>query len=264
MPLSPELGVMPEIASKFFSSGVATELIISLIKGDTNRNLFEDGRRVVEEFKKTTHIRVMGLDNIKKGGIITFNHPNNDVMFPGFLDLMIEIHDKLKRDIKLVMASEIMLFADLNDKREFPGSIKFMERFHRMFGEAIISTPTVERRKDFLNGRAVALRKILREMEAGNIIAISPEGHIENNGEISPPETFHDGSGAISRLAARHHIPTIPVGVWGWEKPKTIFVRVGSGFYPLGNTDKEAVTDIMYHVSQQMPVHLRGPFSLVK
>lgn len=261
MPFSPELGVMPEIASKFFRSGVAQEILLSLYKGDENRNLVEDGRRVVAEFKKVETICIHGLENIKSGALVTFNHPNNDFMFPGFLDLVVNIHDRLKRDVKLVMASEIMLFANLNDKKEFPGSIKFMERFHRMYGGSIISTPTVESRKDFVTGRAVAVRKILRELTAGNIIAISPEGHIENDGVISPPETFHPGSGAIARLATRSGIPTVPVGVWGWHDPKKIFVRVGPAYFPKGENDKEAVNDIMAHIASLMPFNLRGPFS---
>lgn len=260
MPLSPELKVMPYIASKFFSSGVATELIASVYRGDTNRNLVEDGRRVMTEFKKSVYIKINGLKNIKGGAIITFNHPNNDLMFPGVMDLIVEAHDKLKRDMRLVMASEIMLMADLNDKKELPGSIGFMERFHRMYGEAIISTPTVESRKDFVNGRAVALRHIIREVTKGNIIAIAPEGHIEKDGEISPLETFHDGSGAISRIAAKRGIPTIPVGIWGWDKPRTIFLNIGPGFFPNDSSNKEAVEDVMRHIALQMPWHLRGPF----
>lgn len=261
MPLSPELAVMPEVASKFFRSGVAKELIISLYKGDQNRNLIEDARRVVSEFKKSEQICIRGIENIKSGALIVFNHPNSDVILPGFLELMVNLHDRQKRDMRLLMATEIMLFANLNDKKEIPGSIGFMERFHRMYGAAIISTPTVESRKDFLTGRMVALRKIIRELEAGNTIGLSPEGHVEIEGAISPIDTFHEGSGAISRMAAKRGIPTIPVGIWAWRDPKKIFVHVGKGFYPSGESNNLAVNDIMEHIANLMPFDLRGPFS---
>lgn len=261
MPFSPELKVIPEIAAKFFKAGVAQELLVALYKGDANRSLIEDGRRVLNEFKKTTKIHVSGLENIKGGVVLTFNHPNMNVLFPGFLDLAVNIHDNLNREVRLVMASEIMLFAKLNKKKEFPGSIQFMERFHRLFGGAIISTPTVESRKDFVAGRAIALRKIFRELAAGNILAISPEGHVEMNGTISPIETFHSGSGAISRIAARRGIPTIPVGMWDSGTPNSIHIAVGQEFFPQRQTDKEAVTEIMGHIADLLPQKLRGPFN---
>ena len=232
MPLSPELKVMPGVAAKFIKSGVAVDVITSLFKNRKDRILIDDLRRVLAQFEKTTRINLTGFDNMHSAGIVTFNHPNNDILLPGILKLIVQANNVFGKNVSLVMASEIMLFSNLNQKKEIPGSIGFMNRLHGLYGGSIISTPTVESRNDFLTGRTAALRKIFRAVESGNILIIAPEGHSENNNTISPIETFHTGSGAIIRAGTKRHIPTTPVGIWSVNgNNKSIWVNVGEQFF---------------------------------
>lgn len=258
MPISPELRVTPGIIYKFVKSGVAGEIISSWRNGD-ERNLIEDAKKILPEFKKEHVIYVKGLENVNSACIFSFNHPNNDILIPAFFEIAIKLNEKLGIKINFPMASEYMLFAKLNDKKEFPGSIKFMESFHKIYRENIISTPTVKGRKDYLQKRAVALRKIFKSLESGNILAIAPEGHVEIDEIVSPPESYHEGSGAIARFAAKKGIPTISAGIW--REKKQIFINVGEPFIMSEETDKDAAIDLMKHIAELMPQNLRGPFA---
>jgi hypothetical protein len=258
MPFSPELKIMPWIASKYLNSGLAKELIASVVRGDRSRDFIEDARRLTYEFKKDRVIVISGIENIKRGSLLAFNHPNMDTLLPGYLDLVVEVYDNIGRKVDLVMASEIMLFAKFNEKVALPGSIKFMKRLHETYGGAIISSPTVTGRKDYLTGRAIAFRKILNELKAGNIVSISPEGHVEEEDKISPPETFHQGSGAIARFISKFGIPVTPAAIW--KENKNIYVKIGEQFVEQGQTNTEAVINIMKHIGFLLPKGLRGPF----
>lgn len=260
MPLSPELYVLPEIAGNFFNAGLGQDIIGSLILGRNDRDLASDSRRLLAQFEKYKHIELTGLENINSGSLIAFNHPNMDVLMPTFLDLIVKVNS-LGRRLHLVMASEIMLFAKLNDKIALPGSVKFMERFHGLYNGSIISTPTVTSRKDFTAGRVASMRKILQVLRSGNLVAISPEGHIEVDGKISPTETLHDGAGAIARLVSKFGIPVTPVGFWGHEKASHVYTKIGSPFFAQGITDNERSLYIMNEVANLLPKNLQGPFA---
>lgn len=100
----------------------------------------------------------------------------------------------------------------------------------------------------------------MRDLESGNLIALSPEGHIEIGGAISPIETFHWGSGTISKIAKKRGIPTIPVGFWGMENNKSVFINIGKPFYPAESSDEGTVIEMMINVAKLIPEYLRGPF----
>ena len=65
----------------------------------------------------------------------------------------------------VLMASEIVLSGKFNDKAALPGSIQFITRFHSLYPENIISTPTVESRKDFISGRAIAAKNMIKRLK---------------------------------------------------------------------------------------------------
>ena len=260
MPLSPELKYFPMITGKFITSGLLPEVVASLVSRKPERDFVADARRLVSEFKKDRNITIEGLEKIPKGGIIFFNHPNMDVLMPGMLDLIVRLHETSEINVSLVMASEIMIAASFNDKQAIPGSVKFMERFHKMYYPNIISAPTVTGRKDFLNGRAVAVRKIMNTVSNGNLVIISPEGHIEKGNEISPISTFHSGSGALGRFATKLGIPGIQVAFWSMGPKFDILVRIGDPFWVDLDDDNLATDEIMRRVARLMPVELRGPY----
>ena len=260
MPLSPELYILPEIAGNFFKTNLGQDVIKSLILGRKDRDLVTDSKRLLAQFEKYKHIELTGLQNINTGCLVAFNHPNMDVLMPTFLDLIVKVND-LGRKLHLVMASEIMIFARLNDKKALPGSIKFMERFHSMYGGSIISTPTVTSRKDFTAGRVASVRKILEVLKKGDVVAISPEGHIEVDGKISPPETLHDGAGAIARFISKFNIPVVPVGFWGDKNASELYTKIGAPFFTNGNTDRDRSLQIMGEIANLLPNDLRGHFA---
>ena len=98
---------------------------------------------------------------------------------------------------------------------------------------------------------------MMRAFKDHNIVAISPEGHVERNGAVSPMDTYHDGSGKMAMLSTRMGIPTVPVSVWGGEE---MFVVVGKPFYITAETANLATVESMFHVSVNLPEELRGPF----
>ena len=258
MPLSPELKLIPGIILKFTRAGLTFELLPALFGGG-GRDLVEDARRLLLEYKNEISVEISGIDNIPDGGILAFNHPNNDILIPGLLSLIVDIKDFKNRDVSLLMASEFILLANLNEKVALPGSIKFIERFHGIYSKNIISVPTVSTRKDFETGRAAAARKAVERLESGQIVAISPEGHIEIDNIISPVDTFHKGSGALARLAAKMGKPVVPVAFWE-ERKGNVKVRIGELFWANGSDDLETVRNMMERVSLMLPDGLRGPF----
>lgn len=251
---------MPGIAATFTKAGLTGEIIKDLIKGSKDRNLGKDAGKLVKEYEKSVSINLLGLENIPNGGLIAFNHPDNDILLPGMLKLIDEIHQNYNKDVSLVIASEIMLTQSLNEKTAIPGSATFMKRMHGMYPNNIISAPTAKHRSDFEMGRALAARKVIRQLNAGNLVAISPEGHVEVNGSISPIDSFHSGTGALSRLAARLDKPVVPIGLFYIGKRSNIIVNIGTPFKTEVSSDTEAVNMIMENISELMPLNLRGPF----
>lgn len=150
------------------------------------------------------------MENIPKegGSLIVFNHPNMDVLLPAMLELLVKIYDLNGQQVKLAMGSEIpMTTANFNEKTALPGSILLLKRFHQMYSENIISVPTAEKRKDYLSGRTRAVRQIMRAFKEKNVVIISPEGHVEKNGTISPLEIYHEGSGKLAMFVVSQLMP---------------------------------------------------------
>jgi len=260
MAISPELKFMPGIAATFTRSGLASEIIKDLVIGSKNRNLGLDAKRLVNEYEKQVTISLLGIENIPNGGLIAFNHPDNDILLPGMLKLIDGIYQNMDKDVSLVIASEIMLTQDLNEKTAIPGSATFMKRIHGMYPNNIISAPTANHRSDFEMGRALAARKVIRQLNAGNLVAISPEGHVEVNGSISPVESFHSGTGALARLAAKLDKPVVPIGLFYIGKRTNIIVNIGTPFKAEASNDSDAVNLIMQNISELLPLNLRGPY----
>lgn len=260
MAISPELKYMPRIAATFTKAGLTTEIVRDLVAGNKTRNLGHDAKRLVKEYEKQLTLNICGLENIPDGGLIAFNHPDNDILLPGMLKVIDSVCEIKNKDIALVIASEIMLTQKLNDKTAIPGSATFMKRMHSMYPNNIISAPTAQGRSDFAIGRALAARRVIRMLEKGSLIAISPEGHAEENNSISPMDTFHEGTGALARLAARLDKPVVPVGLYFQGKRTNITIEIGVPFKTDVATDKEAVNLIMGNIANILPNYMRGPF----
>ncbi len=260
MPVSAELSRLPGIAASFYRAGLMREMVVAMLRGETGRDLIEDARKILSEMEKESKIEITGLENMpESGAVIVFNHPNNNLIIPAILDLSVKVFDRTKQRIKLTIASEItMLSNKLNEKVALPGSPTLLNRVYGLYPDQIIPIPTAENRKDYLTGRAIAIRKILRSFKDRNLIAISPEGHIEKGGCISPTETFHEGSGKIAILATKMGIPTVPMAIW--EEEKKIQVIIGQPFYITAQESDLAAVEAMFEVSKYLPPDLRGPF----
>ncbi len=232
-----------------------------IVTGENGRDMVEDAEKLLVELEKHSKVNLRGVENIPtdSGCLIVFNHPNMEVLLPAMLELFVSIFESNQKQVRLAMGSEIPLTTkNFNEKTAMPGSVWLLERFHGMYSNNIISVPTAENRKDFLTGRTVAVRKMMRSFKDNNIVAISPEGHVEINGTVSPVHTYHDGSGKMAMLASRMGIPTVPVAVWGDERE--IGVVVGKPFFITAETTNLAAVESMYQVSRNLPEELRGPF----
>lgn len=258
MSFSPEIGKIPHICRVFARAGLVDDLIFDVIRGRT-RNLIFDAERLSKEFDKNLLVRVCGIENISasNGSLTVFNHPNIDILLPALLELMIAINTDKRKNTVFVMGSEIPLFGRLN-KYPLPGSPTFLKRFHHMYPDNIISVPTAQVRKDYLAGRHLAARHVVESLMKGNIVIISPEGHVEIGNQISPVETFNAGSGQLAIIATKHHIPINPVAIW--EEKGAINVEIGGPFNTETDDKIEAVNDLMRHVANILPNRLRGPF----
>ena len=261
MSISPEIKKIPYLYHVFARAGLARELILDVIKGGTNRNLVADARRLSAEFDKSWLVHINGVENISEfdGCLMVFNHPNVDILLPAFLKLITEINNVYERkNPVLVMGSEIPIFGRF-DRYPLPGSPTFLRRFHHIYPNNIISVPTTRIRKDYAEGRVFAACRIVKSLKNGNIVVISPEGHVEIDNQISPLSTLHAGSGRLAIIATRYRIPINPVAIWE-ENQGTINVEVGRPFYTETNDSVEAVNDLMRHVANLLPDKLRGPF----
>ncbi len=261
MPLSPELARLPGITASFYRAGLMGELIAGMAKGQTDRNLVVDARKLIQELHKHNDVSITGLDRIPKdtGCLIVFNHPNINTLIPAMLGVMVGIYDQTGKQTRLAMGSEItMTSANFNEKSALPGSVWLLKRFHRMYPKNIISVPTAQNRSDFLSGRTIAIRKMMRAFANRDIVCISPEGHVEKDGVISPISTYHEGSGKLAMLATKMGIPTIPIAIWA--EHKKISVHIGQPFSPHAKDATAAATELMRHIAANMPDTLKGPF----
>lgn len=258
MSLSPELRQIPGIAWKFTTSGLTFEILRDIRTGSP-RNLATDAGRLASEYEKHFIFNLEGLENIPSGGLIAFNHPSSETLFPAIMKLISEIKAYSNKEVLLVAASEIMLFSKFNDKISFPGSISFMKKLHGIYPDNIISAPTVQRRSDFTSGRALAARKVIRSIRQGNLVGISPEGHTEIGDIISPIETFHEGTGALASFAGKLGYPVVPISIW--KNEKSLNIKISKSFIVTGEDNKENSISIMKKIAEALPQKLRGPFS---
>lgn len=261
MPISPELSRLPRIATSFYRAGLMRELVWGILTGEKGRDMVEDAEKLLVELEKHSKVDLAGLENIpaENGCMIVFNHPNMEVLLPAMLELFVSIFESNGKQVRLAMGSEIpMTTKNFNEKTSLPGSVWLLERFHGLYSNNIISVPTAEDRKDFLSGRTIAVRKMMRAFKDKDIVVISPEGHVEENGMISPIDTYHDGSGKMAMLASKMGIPTVPVSIW--RQDGEIKVIIGEKFFVTANSAELAAVEAMYHVSLNLPEELRGPF----
>jgi hypothetical protein len=199
------------------------------------------------------------MNNVPDGGIIAFNHPKNDILLPAVFKLITNIKEYKSKNVVLVTGSEVILSAKLNDKTAVPGSVRFMKRLHSLYPDNIISTPTVEKREDFVTGRAIAARKIIRNLKCGNLIAIAPEGHTEENEVISPIDSYHHGTGVLAKLASMMGKPVVPAGIMRVNQ-KDVSLCIGEPFFITEANNDDAAITIMREVARMLPRQLRGPF----
>ena len=261
MSISPEIKKIPYLYHVFAKAGLARELISGVVRGETDRNLAADARRLSAEFDKCRSVSVNGVENISEFGgcLMVFNHANVDILLPAFLRLITEINNVYERKNPVfVMGSEIPIFGRF-DRYPLPGSLTLLRRFHHIYPNNIISAPTTHMRRDYAEGRVLAARCVIKSLKNGNIVVISPEGHVEIDNQISPLNTFHAGSGQLAIIATRHQIPIKPLALWE-ENHGTIKVEVGGPFYTETKDSAEAVNDLMRHVANLLPGNLRGPF----
>jgi len=117
------------------------------------------------------------------------------------------------------------------------------------------------------------LREARRALEAGEVVAILPQGTIPRGKAFF--ETVLRGKSGTARLAAMTGAPVIPVGVWGTEavwprsarlpdvtavlRPPPVRVRVGKPVH-LGLSDVTADTEaIMSAIARQLPPEAQRP-----
>lgn len=254
---SPEIGKIPYICGVFYRAGLVGELVSDVARG-RKRDLIKDAMRLSREFDKVVPVNVGGVENISEnsGSFVVFNHPNIDTLLPALAILIGEISAEKRKNPMIVMGSEIPLFGSAK-KYSLPGSPALIRRFHNMYPENIISAPTVQLRRDYSRGRAIAALHVVRALKDGNVVLISPEGHVEKNNIISPSKTFNVGSGELAIIATRFNIPINPVGIW--EEKGAIQVAVGKPFKTKTRDGEVEVNRLMRHVARLLPNELRGP-----
>lgn len=263
MSLAPELATIGGIAGKFNRAGLVGEMITGMIRGEMGRDLVDDARRLVAEYGGDEYVRVSGLENIPKGhgGLIVFNHPNSDILFPAVLSLMVKVYDFGGHQPVFLMGEEIPMTQVFNKINPVPGSITLIRRFQHLYSKNIIGVPVSQSRKDYLSGRSLALGKAMVTLEAGGVVFVSPEGHVEIENTISPVETFHAGTGRMAMRASAIGVGVVPVGIWEQEDRKKIQVQIGGSFVIEGAGSIGVVRELMERIANELPEQFRGPFA---
>ncbi len=126
---------------------------------------------------------------------------------------------------------------------------------------------------DRFNPDLKALRKIIKLMEAGNILVIAPEG------TRSRTATMAEGKPGVSYLAAKLNRSVVPVGLAGTEdkvivanlkhlRRSHIIIHAGEPFSlpPLPAKDRDAALkqftdEIMCHIAALLPEKYRGVYA---
>jgi len=189
-------------------------------------------------------VEISGYEYLPEGSfVIASNHL-------GFLDVLMLFYAIDRPDMFIPVAEKwekVALFRWLSK----PLNLVFIDRFN----------PDIK-----------ALRKILRLMEAGNILVIAPEG------TRSRTETMAEGKPGVAYLAARLERPIVPVGLYGTEDRKVlenlkhlrrskIVVRAGPPFRlpPLPARDRDQALrvytdEIMCRIAALLPEKYRGVY----
>ena len=123
-------------------------------------------------------------------------------------------------------------------------------------------------RVDRGTGSDAPLREAAEALEAGELVAIMPQGTIPRGPAFFDPEL--KGRWGAARLAHEANVPVIPVGLWGTEKvwprsarlpnvmnltsPPTITVRVGEAVGLERTSVEEDTVRIMSAIAALLPV----------
>ena len=197
-------------------------------------------------FKLTSHIEVVGFDNIPAQGgcVIVSNHI-------GRLDAALVYYLLDRQDIILLVAEK------------YRSSV-----FYRWLARQMDAIWV-----DRFNADFSALRAALKRLRQGGLLVIAPEG------TRSPDGRLRLGQAGASYLAAKAGVPVIPVALTGTEdqivrsklrrlQRLNLLVRVGKPFSlpPLGTNRREAqlaayTTEIMCQIAALLPLEARGVYA---
>jgi 1-acyl-sn-glycerol-3-phosphate acyltransferase len=186
-------------------------------------------------------VRVEGIENMprKGGGIIVCNHgPGNDYFPLG---------------ISLPRMPHIMVKVEAYE-------------WHPILAWILKTGQTIPVSRG--SGDVEALRTAVRIVREGGIVAMFPEGHRSEDGQLQ------NGKTGATRIALDGNVPIIPVGVIGaeagydnfprfWKRP-VILVRIGKPFVLEGKNgqDRAAVVAgtrlIMLSIAELLPYEMRG------
>jgi len=180
-----------------------------------------------------------GLERVPPEGpvILVCNHVS-------YLDALV-IGAKIRRPVRFVMHRYIF-------------QIPVLRTIFRL-AKAI---PIVSARKD-PEGLQHALDQVSRELSAGRVVAIFPEGKLTLDGEIG---TFRSG---VLRMVERNPVPVIPMGLQGlWGsffscdggEPMTHRPRLGWNRIGLRIGDPVPPQEVSVELLRERVVELRGPF----
>jgi putative phosphoserine phosphatase/1-acylglycerol-3-phosphate O-acyltransferase len=129
-------------------------------------------------------------------------------------------------------------------------------------------------RVDRGTGSDVPIRAAEEALEAGDLVAVMPQGTIPRGREFFAPEL--KGRWGAMKLAHATGVPIIPIGMWGTEEvwprssrlpnvtnvlsPPTVTIRVGKPV-EIGGVDVDAdTTTMMEAISALLPAEARRPY----
>jgi putative phosphoserine phosphatase/1-acylglycerol-3-phosphate O-acyltransferase len=126
-------------------------------------------------------------------------------------------------------------------------------------------------RVDRGTGSDQPLQEAARALEAGELVAVLPQGTIPRGREFFEPEL--KGKTGAARLAAMTGAAVVPVGLWGTEEvwprsqrvprihqvvnPPAVRVRVGPAFHPREGQAHAATEEIMKAITALLPAEAR-------
>lgn len=194
----------------------------------------------------TTRLEVVGIENTRdlKNGILVGNHI-------GRLDAVLVYYLARQRDVILLIAEKYQKIALMRWFADQLGGI-FVDRYNADFA---------------------VLRKVLKRLKEGGILAISPEGTRSPNGRLQ------QGWPGAGFLALKSGVAVIPVGLTGCEdavffpnlrrlRRTPVLIRVGKPFFmlPVAGMDRQAeikhhTDEIMCQIAALLPPSYRGVYA---